>query len=114
MSADPLEGLPPRISLAYKAESCLSAREGRSVWRVRRRADGEPFILKLSLAGEENLAEEFQLLKRLSPQLPGAVPVPMDCFREGGTDYLLRSYLPGETLEQYRLRSGGCGAERCA
>lgn len=114
MSAGPLEGLPLRISLVYKAESCLSAREGRSVWRVRRRTDGEPFILKLSLEGEEDLAEEFEILKHLSTRLPGAFPVPVDCFREEGTDYLLRSYLPGETLEQYRLRSGGCGAGRCA
>lgn len=114
MSGDSLEGLPPRISLVYEAESCLSAREGRSVWRMRRRADGEPFVLKLSLAGEEDLTEEFRLLKRLSPRLPGAVPIPMDCFREDGTDYLLRSYLPGETLEQYRRRSGGCGAGDCA
>lgn len=109
-----MEGLPPRISLAYQAEACLSSREGRSVWRMRRRADGEPFILKLSLEGTEDLEEEFRLLKRLSARLPGAVPAPVDCFREDGTDYLLRTFLPGQTLEQFRLRSGGCGAERCA
>lgn len=114
MTGAPLEGLPDRISLAYEAEACLSAREGRSVWRMRRRADGEPFVLKLSLEGTEDLAEEFRLLKRLARRLPGAVPAPVDYFREDGTDYLLRSYLPGETLEQYRLRTGGCGAGFCA
>ena len=114
MTGTPLEGLPARISLAYEAEECLSARDGRSVWRMRRRADGEPFVLKLSLEGTEDLAEEFQLLNRLARQLPGAVPAPVDYFREGGTDYLLRSYLPGETLEQFRRRNGGCGAGRCA
>ena len=114
MTGAPLEGLPERLSLAYEAESCLSSREGRSVWRMRRRADGEPFVLKLSLEGTEDLAEEFQLLKRLARQLPGAVPAPVDYFQEDGTDYLLRSWLPGETLEQFRLRTGGCGAKGCA
>ena len=114
MTGAPLEGLPERLSLAYEAESCLSSREGRSVWRMRRRADGEPFVLKLSLEGTEDLAEEFQLLNRLARQLPGAVPAPVDYFREDGTDYLLRSYLPGETLEQFRRRTGGCGVKRCA
>ena len=113
MSAQVLEGLPPRISLVYEAERCLHAGEGRSVWRVRRRADGEPFVLKLSLEGTEDLAEEFQLLKRLSAQLPGAVPVPMDCFREDETDYLLRSYLPGRTLAELRRGEGGCSSRRC-
>ena len=114
MTGAPLEGLPERLSLAYEAELCLSSREGRSVWRMRRRAAGEPFVLKLSLEGTEDLAEEFRLLNRLARQLPGAVPAPVDYFREDGTDYLLRSYLPGETLEQFRRRTGGCGAKRCA
>nr|WP_325211777.1 phosphotransferase [uncultured Oscillibacter sp.] len=114
MTGAPLEDLPDRLSLAYETEACLSSREGRSVWRMRRRADGEPFVLKLSLEGTEDLAEEFQLLKRLARRLPGAVPAPVDYFREDGTDYLLRAWLPGETLEQYRLRTGGCGAGRCA
>lgn len=114
MSAEPLEGLPPRLALLYRAEDCLSAREGRSVWRMRRRSDGEPFVLKLSLEGTEDLAEEYRLLERVSRLLPDAVPAPVDYFREEGTDYLLRSYLPGETLEQYRRRSGGCGAGVCA
>ena len=113
MKGEALEGLPERLSLAYEAEACLSSREGRSVWRMRRRADGEPFLLKLSLEGTEDLSEEFHLLKRLARRLPGAVPFPVDYFRDEGTDYLLRSYLPGETLEQYRQRSGGCGAELC-
>lgn len=114
MTGAPLEGLPERLSLAYEAEACLSSREGRSVWRMRRRADGESFVLKLSLEGTEDLEEEFRLLNRLSRQLPGAVPAPVDYFREEGTDYLLRSYLPGETLERFRRRTGGCGPGRCA
>ena len=32
--------LPDRILLAYEPVSCLSHRENRSVWKLRRRADG--------------------------------------------------------------------------
>lgn len=113
-SFDPLpEGLPPRVLLAYEPESCLSAREGRSVWRMRRRADGAPFVLKISRDGTEDLPEEFRILTRLAPLVPGAVPAPVDCFREGGESYLLREYLPGETLARYREREGGCAAKQC-
>lgn len=114
MRGEALEGLPPRLSRIYKADACLASGGGRSVWRMRRRSDGEFFILKLSREGTDALEEEFRLLERLSPLLPGAVPGPVDYFQEEGTDYLLRSYLPGETLEQYRRRTGGCGAVRCA
>lgn len=113
-SFDPApEGLPARILLAYEPETCLSGREGRSVWRVRRRADGAPFILKAASEETEDLPQEFQVLARLAPLLPGAVPAPADCFREDGRDYLLREYLPGETLAQYRERKGGCTAKGC-
>lgn len=111
---DPLpEGLPPRILLAYEPESCLARREDRSVWRLRRRADGAPFVLKTAPAGTGDLMEEFRILARLSPLLPGAVPSPVDCFQEDGVEYLLRVYLPGETLARYRERQGGCTAREC-
>ena len=105
MTGAPLEGLPERLSLAYEAELCLSSREGRSVWRMRRRADGEPFVLKLSLEGTEDLAEEFRLLNRLSRQLPGAVPPPGGYFREEGTD--------NPTFDPTRFEElrGGCGVD---
>lgn len=71
MIGAPLEGLPERLSLACEAEACLFSREGRSVWRMRRQADGRPFILKLSLERTEDLEEEFRLLNLLSRQMPG-------------------------------------------
>ena len=71
MSGELLEGLPPRLAQEYAAESCLSSREGRSVWLMRRRDSEERFVLKLSLEGTEDLAEEFQLLKRLTRRRRG-------------------------------------------
>lgn len=107
----PPADLPERISLQYEAESCL--REQPVVWRLRRRADGQPFLLKTAPAEADDLAEEFQVLGRLWPLLPGAVPVPADCFQENGVSYLVRSYLPGETLAQHRERTGSCSVTSC-
>ena len=106
--------LPNRILSAYDAESCLRAREdGGFALRLRRRADGARFVLKALPAGAEDLESEYQILLRLAPLLPGAVPEAADCFREGGTDYLLRSFLPGETLARYRERVGTCPEAEC-
>lgn len=113
---DPLPqgvSLPDRVLRDYEPDSCLARREDGYVWRLRRRADGALFVLKSAPAGTEDLAEEFQILTRLAPLLPGAVPAPADCFQEGGTDYLLRTYLPGETLARYRERTGGCTEALC-
>ncbi len=68
-----LKGLLECLSLAYKAEACLSSREGRSVGCA-----AGPTGSPLSLEGTEDLKEEFRLLNRLSRQLPGSVPTPMD------------------------------------
>lgn len=105
--------LPPRVLLAYEPESCLAHREERFVWRLRRRADGVPFVLKVSPVGGEDLMEEFHILARLAPLLPGAVPAPVDCFQEAGVEYLLRTYLPGETLTRHWERWNGCATQEC-
>lgn len=106
--------LPDRILLAYEPVSCLAHRENRSVWKLQRRADGAFFILKVVSADEEKLMEEFRILNQLAPVLPGAVPYPIDCFRSESAAYLLRSFLPGETLAQHRDRTGTCSAQICA
>lgn len=105
--------LPERVLLAYEPVSCLTHGEGSSVWKLRRRADGKPFLLKMVPAEQVELTEEFRILDEVAPLLPGVVPNPVDCFREGERAYLLRSYLPGQTLAQYRDREGDCSPEVC-
>lgn len=106
--------LPGRILADYAAESCLSSsEEGRTVLRMRKKSDGSLAVLKAAPADREDLAEEFRILKKLSPLLPGRVPEGLDCFAESGTSYLLRSYLPGETLAQRREGEEGCSEALC-
>lgn len=103
-----------RLLLDYDPDACLSDGEGGFAWRLRRRLDGSLFVLKASFVETEDLMEEFRILSQLAPLLPGSVPAPVECFQEGDAAYLLRSYLPGETLAQYREREGGCPARTCA
>ena len=45
--------LPDRIALVYRPEACLAERQDRSVWRLRRRCDEAPFVLKIARADGE-------------------------------------------------------------
>ena len=105
--------LPDRIALVYRPEACLAERQGRSVWLLRRRCDDAPYILKITQAGGEDLEEEFRLLAQLYPALAGHVPLGADCFRQGDGVYLVRSYLPGESLTRRIERQGPWGEEAC-
>ena len=109
---DSLE-LPDRIALVYRPEACLAERQGRSVWLLRRRCDDAPYILKIAQADGEDLEEEFRLLAQLYPALAGHVPLGADCFRQGDGVYLVRSYLPGESLTRRIERQGPWGEEAC-
>lgn len=102
-----------QILKLYEPDSCLSYREKRFVLRLRRRSDGSLFVLKAIPSETEDLEEEFRILTHLAPLLPDTVPLPAAFFRENGTDYLLRTYLPGETLTHYRDREGGCPEAVC-
>jgi len=103
--------LPERVSVAYDPVSALSRKEGRMVLLMRRRRDGALFVLKSGPSAD--MEAEYKILSRLAPVLPGAVPEPVGCFCEDGVGYLLRSYLLGETLVQYRERMKGCAPEKC-
>lgn len=106
--------LPDRILAAYEAESCLACKEdGRLVLRLRGKADNRFFVLKMTAAHKEDLAEEYRILEKLAPLLPGMVPEPVDCFEEGGTGYLLRTYLSGQTLTQWREGKEHCPESLC-
>ena len=103
--------LPERVGLVYEPEALLSEHGGRSVWKLRRRCDGAPFVLKVTSGEGENLEEEFRLLTRLYPALAGAAPLAADCFAQGERHFLVRSFLPGQTLAQWREKAGGCTDE---
>ena len=105
--------LPAAILADYTPDSCLADKGGRFVWRMRRRSDGALFVLKAAPLADRDLMEEFCILARLSPLLPEQVPAPVSYFQDEETEYLIRAYLPGVTLAQYREQEDGCSPERC-
>lgn len=105
--------LPASIPAAYVPDSCLSDRGNRFVWRMRRQSDGTLFVLKAAPLEDKDLLEEYCILSRLSPLLPDQIPAPIDYYQDNGMEYLLRAWLPGMTLAQYREREGGCPPELC-
>ncbi len=115
-SFDPMPqgvSLPPELAGRYQPESCLSQKRGGYVLRVRRRCDGLLCVMKAAPSGAEDLARELHMLERLAPLLPGQVPQPVELYQDQGMAYLLRTYLPGETLAQFREREGACPEETC-
>ena len=106
--------LPGRILADYEVDSCLGHKEdGHLILRLRRKSDGRWIVLKAATADRDDLVEEFRILTALAPLLPGVVPEPVERFEEGGTAYLLRTYLTGETLTQWRERENHCPEEFC-
>ena len=113
-SFDPVpKGVQLPAGIPYLPDSCQADRGDRFVWRVRRQSDGALFILKAAPLADKDLLEEYCILSRLSPLLPDQIPAPIDYLQDNGTEYLLRTYLPGITLAQYREREGGCPLELC-
>lgn len=104
--------LPARILSRWQPESCLSHREDGEVWLLRD-AEEKRFILKTDRAGRRDLAGEFELLRRFTPELAGKVPEAADYFEEGGVRYLIRTWLPGQSLSQIQEKEGVFSPERC-
>jgi len=89
--------LPERLAGTYRPETCLARREAGEVWLLRD-GTGDRFILKTAWDKRRDLSEEFALLDQLSQEL--SVPRPVEYFEEDGVQYLLRDYLPGQSLAE--------------
>jgi len=105
--------LPERVSACYEVVSALGRRPEGGAFLLRRKGDGASFVLKTGTGGQD-LAEEFRLLGRLRKE---TAPQPVDCFEENGVQYLIRTYVPGQSLaEAWEPGSGGwvdLGARLC-
>lgn len=88
--------LPERLSARYQLVSALGHRAESGAFLLRRKADDAPFVLKIDTGGQD-LSEEFRLLGRLPK---GLAPEPVECFKENGVQYLVRTYLAGQTLAE--------------
>lgn len=95
--------LPEAIKERGRLTACLKAREDREVYLVIGK-DKKQNILKIRPAGKpDSLEKEFRILRTLShPQLPEAVFY----MQEAGKEYMLRSYIPGRSLDEAVYEDG--------
>ena len=95
--------LPVELADDWEALACLQERPGCRTLLVQR-ADGEKrAVLKCAAEGREALEETYHLLQCLSgPDVPDVY----GWGRDGEEEWLLRAYVPGETLLDYLQKRG--------
>lgn len=100
--------LPKAIKEHIRLNSCLKAEEGREVYLVQDK-DEKLYILKIRTSGRpDSLAGEYAVLQKLShPQIPRAYFY----MEENGKEYLLRTYIPGKSLQEAVNAKGRLGEE---
>lgn len=95
-----VQRLPQALAEDYSFLSCLKESPGRRTLLLRDK-QGRLAVWKWSANGEEHPEEEFQLLRQLS-----GAPKVYRWGREEDGAWLLREYVPGETLLDYAQKRG--------
>lgn len=90
--------LPARITDKYDICSCLSQKESRQVFLIRRKSDSKKYVLKcLNSVTGENPEEEFRLLTGLTHT--SIVPA-TDFLKDEDKSYIIREYVEGNTVTE--------------
>ena len=95
--------LPPRLLDEYQPLALLQDRGWRQTLLLRHRRTRLQIICKRASDKQSQLQDEHQLLRQLAG--PG-IPESLQVFQENGWTYLLRVYVPGETLLDYAQKRG--------
>lgn len=107
----PLGGrLPRALAGGCEVLACLKQAPSRSSFLLRD-GTGRQLVLKWSQSREEDLEEEARLLKELDGQ---GLPAVYGSGQEEGRSWLLREYVPGETLLDYAQKRGPLPAAEAA
>lgn len=97
--------IPERLLADYEPLSLLKNGQNRQTLLLRHRRSHGLFVLKRSQDGQEDLVAEYELLRRLGEKGLG-LPAALEGFRAGECTYLLREYVPGESLLDYAQKHG--------
>jgi serine/threonine protein kinase len=101
--------LPDTIASAYELCDCMRESAEKATYRVRSRSDGRFYVLKIAVAGRENLASEYELLRALSHP---AIPCAALHLEQDDRQYLVREYIEGTTLDESIAQDGPMPARR--
>ena len=104
-TCEPPAYLPNDLRERLHFLSCLSEKEYRSVFLVSDKESGEKCILKITESGSpDSAASEHEILCHLEhPGIPRSIHFEEDA---SGREYILRSYMEGETLDCLLDRDG--------
>ncbi len=104
--------LPEEIRQRITLLTLLAGNEHREVYAARHLVSGDKIILKWTDADSaDDAAREYELLQKLSHE---SIPRAIAFVKEGGRDYLLRSFAQGETLDALVERDGCFSPRRTA
>lgn len=102
----PMPGFPEPLGEEYLVVSCEKATDRGSAFLAVQRATGQPVLIKTSTSEVEGqtFQNEDRLLKQLS-QIEGPeaalFPRALDCLELSGYYVLIRTYIPGQSLEAW-------------
>lgn len=109
---------PTKLSSSYSPASCLKSRPEEETWLCRDKQTGEKVIVKLAAGQEaaELLRNECALserLRQLSSPAARRFPRVLHQGEEDGITYLVRTYVPGMSLQDYmETAQDGTGVSR--
>lgn len=92
--------MPRGIREDYRFNSCVKRTSGgREVYFVKRIADGQKAVLRISDAAfDEDVARESEILARLDN---AAIPKILGAWQQNGRSYLVREYFAGTPLNEF-------------
>lgn len=104
--------LPEEIARLYNIESCLKYSHDKNTYLLRSKTDGVLYILKqASRFLKAGLQDEYDILSGLDNK---AFPKVLAYLEEGEYAWILREYIPGNTLNDVIERHGMVSADEAA
>jgi len=102
--------LPPELTAQFSIDALIKQSEGRSVYFVTRKSDGERAVLRVTEPdSNEDIALEYSILNRLDhPAIPKALAVYDYNYRS----YLVREFFEGDDLAAYVRKHGALSREK--
>jgi len=96
--------MPPELIERFIFDSCVKQQDGREVYFITRKSDGQRAVLRISdCESGENAATESAVLAKLDHP---AIPNTLDVWEHNGRGFLAREYFDGDDLHTYIRKHG--------
>ncbi len=103
--------MPPELSEGFEPLAVLKCNPDRQTLLVREKNGGGRFILKRVSEAPEEVVRKYRALANMAGD---GIPQMYQLFRSNGAVYMLREYVPGQTLLDWVQKRGALSAEETA